>query len=195
MSSSMDTAMANEPESIDSGLDESISSDTGLLVEPAWWRLAADLTFTKGTLIPGKSELTVELLGSKDEPLCTQQVPVIAAEEWSQEHASVLTAWVLTPEFVDDLCGVYETPLAKSIVLGVGEMHPDIQAAMGAIPTLDGEAPLNGAYMIALDKPDVLYVYGVAGLAAAYAGGGEVASALPLEDGLWQIEPVYRFSY
>jgi hypothetical protein len=190
-----DTAAYDDEAMRDTAQDDSEAADSGVIVAPMWWRLSASLVLVQGTPVPEKSALTVELLGSKDEPLCTQQRPLLASEDWGVDYDAVLTAWKLTPEPVELLCGLYEPPLGESIVLGVGEMHPDILAAIGSIPELDEDAPLNAAYMVTIDKPDALYVYGVAGMSTAYAGEGEVVSKLPLEDGGWQIEPVYRFSY
>lgn len=171
------------------------AEDSGIVVEPMWWRLSAALSLKQGAPLAAKNALTIELLGSKDESLCVRELSLQSAEDWPLDSASVLAAWKLTPEPADILCGLYETPLDESIVLGIGEMHPDIQAAIGAIASLDAEAPLNGAYMVTLDQPEVIYVYGVSGLVSAYAGEGEIASQLPLEDGSWLLEPVYRFSY
>jgi hypothetical protein len=192
---SMDTASSVSEDASDTAQDDMESSDTAVIVAPMWWRLSASLVLVQGTPVPEKSSLTVELLGSKDESLCTQQRPLLVTEEWADAYDSVLAAWKLSPEPVELLCGLYEPPLDESIVLGIGEMHPDIQAAIGSIPELDGDAPLNAAYMVSIDKPDDLYVYGVAGTSTAYAGEGKVVSELPLEDESWQLEPVYRFSY
>lgn len=190
-----DTASFESGDASDTALDEAESVDTAVIVAPMWWRLTASLVLVQGIPVPEKSSLTVELLGSKSESLCTQQRPLLTTEEWAVAYDSVLAAWKLTPEPVELLCGLYDPPLDESIVLGFGEMHPDIQAAIGSIPELDGDAPLNAAYMVSIDKPDDLYVYGVAGTSLAYAGEGKVVSKLPLEDGAWQLEPVYRFSY
>ena len=190
-----DTASPPESGEADTGFEDAKASDTGVVAEPIWWRLSASLVLEQGVPIPEKGTLEVELLGSKDESLCVKPLAVQLIEDWPIENEAVLAAWKLTPEPMDLLCGLYETPLEESIVLGIGEMHADILAAIGAIPALDGEAPLNGAYMVELAKPEILYVYGVAGPDAAYAGEGKVASKLPLEDGTWQLEPVYRFSY
>jgi hypothetical protein len=191
----MDTAPYASEDATDTAQGDMDSTDTAVIVAPKWWRLSASLALIQGIPVPEKSFLTVELLGSKDESLCTQQRPLLATEEWADAYDSVLAAWKLSPEPVELLCGLYEPPLDESIVLGIGEMHPDIQAAIGSIPELDGDAPLNAAYMVSIDKPDDLYVYGVAGTSTAYAGEGTVVSELPLEDGAWQLEPVYRFSY
>jgi len=186
-----DTGSAN---GVDDAETYDTAQDTGIFVAPQWWRLSAGLILSEGVPIAEKSTLSLELIGSKDEQLCFQEFTVKAVESLEPTHESIVTWWRLTPTPLDTLCGIYDTPLSESILIGVGVMHPDILAAISSISTISADAPLNAAYA-AVDDTEQIYVYGVAGTPASYEGEGEVAIEAPLEDGIWQLEPVYRFSY
>jgi hypothetical protein len=189
--SSDDTATIDES---DDHSDDTANGDTAIFVEPVWWRLSAGLTLRDGVPVTEESSLTLELLGGEDEQLCLQELTLQSVEALKPEHESILAWWRVTPTAVETLCGIYDTPLLESLRIGVGQMHPDILAAIEAIPTIDADAPLNAAFA-ALSDDSQIYVYGVAGTVEAYEGGGEVATKAPLDDGLWSIKPVYRFTY
>lgn len=170
-------------------------ADTGMFEnEPAWWSLGSRLSLEKGTP-QVKSTLSIVPLNDEGEPLCEDPAPFTITEvtEEAAPYTEVLVWWRLGLEAPDTLCDGISAPIGDSIYLGVGEMHPDISAAIEIIDGLDDALPLNGAYA-SLDGSAV-YVFGVAGQDSAYAGEGEVAESAPLADGGWRVEPVYWFSY
>ncbi|MFT5686510.1 MAG: hypothetical protein ACI8RZ_007466 [Myxococcota bacterium] len=186
-----DTGMADTTNESDTG---SADTDTAIFVEPMWWRLSASMTLYEGVPLPEKSSLLIELLDGEDESLCVQEVALEGVEKIEPTNDVIVSWWQLTPTASDHLCGVYDFPLPGVIRIGIGEMHPDIFAAANSLSTIDAEAPLNAAYASISDDGQI-YVYGVAGTPEAYEGLGEVAVADPLSDGLWQLKPVYRFSF
>lgn len=174
--------------------DIATTEDTAVFAEPLWWRLTSRLLISKGEPIPVKSIVSVEMLGEKDEILCQEDLSIELAEPVASPHEAILVWWKLTPVAGSVVCGVYPRPFPESFYLGVGTMHPDIQAALLSLPSINSDAQLNGAYA-ALENPDDLVVFGAAGTSDDFEGAGEAISKAPLEDGVWRIKPVYRFAY
>lgn len=162
--------------------------------EPIWWSLGSALVLEKGVPSVG-SELTITPLTEAGEPLCEtpDALVVTAVTEEISPYKEILTWWRLTLDAPDTPCGGVALPVGDSLLLGVGEMHPDISAAIESIDDLNDSLPLNGAYA-SLDE-EAVFVFGVAGQERAFAGKGEVAESVPLADGRWRVEPVYWFAY
>ena len=178
----------------DVGTTDTGAADTGLVTWPLWWRLSAQLTIEADGIQAAKSSLEISLIDERDEVICTARVALVSAESIAATSSAVLAWWSVEPEASETLCGVYTSPLPEALQLGVGELHPDIRAAMASFDNLAEDAPLNGAYA-SMNEPDSVLVFGVAGLQEAYEGQGEAAEVLPLADGLWSILPIYRFTY
>ena len=81
------------------------------------------------------------------------------------------------------------------MLLAIGLLHPEAAALVeGLEAAADGSSEtLNGAYL-SFDGGETLYVLGVAGLPAAYAAEAGPDLEAPLDDGLWQVLPVYAFA-
>ena len=189
--SSYDTG--SEDGSVDATIDSGIQ-DTGIFVQPVWWRLSAGLLLQDGSPTLKDSILLVELLGDGSELLCVQELTLEGVESLEPPSELVMGWWELTPVLTEQLCGVYETPLPDTIRIGIGAMHSEILAVIGSTDAVDDPTALNAAYASILDDGP-LFVYGVAGTPEAYEGLGEVVVEAPIPDGIWQLKPIYQFSY
>jgi hypothetical protein len=191
------TGSSYDTGSEDGGVDATIDSgvqDTGLFVQPVWWRLSAGLLLQDGSPVPKDSTLLVELLTEDGESLCVQELTIEVVEPIEAPSELIMSWWGLTPTPLKQFCGVYDTPLPDSLRIGVGSMHPEILAAIGAISAIEDPTLLNAAYATISDDGPLL-VYGVAGTPEAYEGLGEVVVEAPIPDGLWNLKPVYQFSF
>jgi len=188
--SGFDSGMATDDTSFDSGLDEDNADGD----EPVWWALQAELVLEKGLATGGI--VTIAPISGESVQLCpdTEPITITTITEQPIPYEGLLTWWRLELELIDELCPGVSNPLSGPLYLGVGEMDPNISAALSAVEGLSTSMPLNGAYAT-LPNSAELFVFGVAGPEAAYAKQGKPAEKAPLEDGLWRIEPVYWFGY
>jgi hypothetical protein len=193
-SAGQDNAETASADTGDTSTDED-SEDTAS-IEPVWWSLSGQLELEGGLPVIG-TELDIVPLDETGAEVCAETAPVriLSVTDEPPPHESVLTWWRLELELPELLCDGIEVPLSEpSLTLGVGELHPDIRAALSAVDGLDTKMPLNGAYL-AFDGADDLLVFGVAGRLEAFEGLGKIAEEAPLVDGGWRIEAVYWFGF
>lgn len=183
------------------GGDEESSWDSGLEEDdaavPAWWRLDAEVVVSGGDVDAAASRLEVTLVGEDEASTCTvsgtagRYTPVrplpdeLLVTWWSVESI----AW--SGECAD--LG-YADALPSEIELGIGALHPEIEAVLGTVALAEAgsEATLNSAYAT-IDGSDTIYVFGAAGLSEAWTGAGEPATSEPLADGTWSVRAAYAF--
>lgn len=167
------------------------SIDTG--AEPEWWRLEADLELVDGLPVAESSVLRLSVLLGTD---CVDEVvpmSVVAVEELP--HETIYTWWELAlPEDGWVCLGVDEGPRPGPLLVGIGAMHPEVQAVLGSMTDVQGDAAesLNGAYA-QLPGSDQLLVFGAAGPADAWTGDGVASTGAPLADGTWWVRTAYSF--
>lgn len=173
--------------------------DTGGSASPTWWKLSADLDVENGEVVAATSSLElvrVDETGQPTTPDCRATAVPQSVEPTSDLPDSVLVSWwtVDGGEWSED-CeqAAPDLPVAP-FGLGVGAMHPDIRAVIDTLddprPAEGAEDTLNAAY-IQLVSEGPIYVFGVAGLPAAYAAQAGPASEAPLDDGTWWVRPLY----
>jgi hypothetical protein len=179
------------------GADGDSGGSADELEGPMWWRLDADLVVSSGDIVAADSTLSVTPLNADGVELCVATgAPGAVIPVFPVPDDLLVTWWEVTDISWSPDCDVVDAESAtlESLSLGVGAMHPDILAVLGTLPGVsDGaEGTLNGAYArVEIDGP--IYVFGVAGPSAAFAGdAGPVASA-PLTDGDWQVRGAYTF--
>ena len=73
-------------------------------------------------------------------------------------------------------------------------MNPHILPGLEGDKSIADPSALNATYA-SFDEGESVLVFGAAGLAETWASGGEPATAAPLIDGTWRLEPVYTFEY
>ena len=183
------------------GLGESGMADTGSADDtdfapddatPQWWELAGTVTILDGAADANTSSLAVTLLDPDQVSICSEQSLVRSiVDEASLPDAEIYTWWRVTVGRGDSACE--DSPLPRELLLGFGAMHPDIAAALGPAGLDTVANSLNGAY-VSFDD-DLIYAFGVAGPAEAFAGAADSAITVPLADGEWQIVPIFPFNY
>jgi hypothetical protein len=189
---SQDTAMA-DASSID---EEDTNSETAWA--PAWWRLDARLYVSAGQLSATRSDLVVHILDEAADVLCSETHRVASTStQPSEPDPMILTWWAIERgEGTGECSGLVDWEDFPSIVyLGVGEMHPELEAVAGQVENLpeDGHLNLNGAYASVDSATEDTWVYGFAGDSAAWAGAAGPATVVPLSDGEWTLAGVYAF--
>jgi len=173
--------------------------DSGVSVTPTWWRLDAELMVSAGQLSASSSELVVWVLGADGEVLCQEPMRIAETDtEPSRPDPSILTWWAIERGDSTGTCPQrYDlTGIPESFHLGVGEMHPELEAVAGQVSDDlpdTGVLTLNGAYARVDDSVDDTWVFGFAGDAAAWSGTSGPATVAPLSDGLWSLKGVYGF--
>ena len=165
---------------------------------PTWWRLHAKLQVSAGLLTHLGSALTVEILDQDGGVLCTEDRRVDAVDNISDRpDPTVLTWWNVSVGESTGGCDAVSlpNPLPASVFLGIGDVHPEIEAVAGWVESLPpaGTATLNGAYAQIDESQDDIWVYGLGGDAAAWSGTAGPASVTPIHDGLWTLRGIYSF--
>ncbi len=165
---------------------------------PTWWRLHADLQVSAGLLTHLGSALTVEILDQDGGLLCSEDRRVDAVDNISlRPDPAVLTWWNISVGESTGGCDAVDllTALPASVFLGVGDVHPEIEAVAGWVDTLppSGTATLNGVYARMDESQDDIWVYGLGGDAEAWAGTSGPATVTPIHDGLWTLRGIYSF--
>jgi hypothetical protein len=165
---------------------------------PVAWELAGQLVLDADVIVEDESTLHVQLITAEREVLCETTVSVETATAMgaAQYPEDTLVGWwrffVETPKPDGCFAEEYDFPVPVPMLLGIGPMHPEIRAAVGADPELDSVDALNGVYA-SMDGGETLWVFGVIGTEDAYEGLVGPEEAAPLSDGIWTIEPVYSF--
>lgn len=177
-------------------LDTDSGPTDGGVDEPdgTWWLLDGLLVVRDGAPQGAETTLTFSRRAG-DETTCQDTVsPSSMVDAGQVPHTSVFTWWRVEWEPEQIACfGDGEGASRQPILLGVGEMHPEIEAVL---PSLLGQgdaataAHLNGAYL-QLPGDDRLLVFGAIGPEAAWAGEGKPATAAPLADGTWILRAAY----
>ena len=201
-------AKSSDSGSIDSGLNDGSADggpDSGDTASPdagvRWYKLGATLVVTGeegDALTLEGSSLTVELFDADLASLCLASAPLTGAmpARLSPDPA-ILAWWTLTPGAWEGTCGAIDLAGAinPGLEIGVGALDPEIRAVMEAAGIdAAGAESLNGAY-VSPDGGDTLWVYGVAGLPAAYEGLSAPATEAPLTAGPWRLAPVYSLPW
>ena len=126
--------------------------------------------------------------------MCRESVSISSVTRSSSlPDPAVLVWWQIDRgEFSGDCVDVAQ-PLPASVYVGVGAVHPEIEAVMGVVEEAAGvEDRLNGAYA-SLDTGVTTYVYGLAGTEAAWAGTGDALDSAQLSDETWLVRAIYPF--
>jgi hypothetical protein len=199
----MDTAGGSEATLEDSSGADSGGSDEELS-GAAWWKLGATLDIRAdeaGGVQPEllTSLISASLLDSQGALLCSGIAPIGQVMEIAPTPDPLIITWwwmergewstdCTLPELEEEMAD-----LPHQVLLGVGDMHPEIAGALGAVEGLQpgAAATLNGAYASLEDE--VIYVFGVAGTEEAMEGAEGPAVGSPLKAGRWLITPVYSF--
>jgi hypothetical protein len=161
----------------------------------AWWRLRARIDVVEGVPQAAGGVLELESYDASLNLRCEASAQIARVSELAPSESALVVWWQVVAADWSGTCIDWDQPIpVASVQLGVGEMHPEILAVLGTVEEAEAnaEASLNGAYARVQGAGEI-YVFGVAGPPAAFAGVGEPAVAAPLPDGTWTFAPAYAF--
>lgn len=170
------------------------SGDDGEEQPPAWYTVAATATLTGGQPSTEGATMVFRLYpedGPGDDALCetAATAPVLTPLEIPTD-SGLLAWWEVTVPATDGACDLLWTAFPTTVQLGIGPMHPDIAAVLASAGYGGLADSLYGAY-VSVDGGLTLWVQGVAGVEASYAGEAVRDEDGPLPDGTWRLEPLY----
>jgi len=200
-SSKADMALSRNGESASANDAGEMTEDDGGLpqaAQPVAWELNGEIVLDADVIEEDDSMLSVRMLSSDRSVLCEADVSVETATTMdpSRYPEETLVGWWRV--FVDEpkaggcFGEDYDFPVPVPMLLGIGPMHPEIVAAVGANADVDNIDGLNGAYA-SMDGGDTLWVFGVIGTDDAFLGQSGPEESAPLSDGVWNLEAVYSF--
>jgi hypothetical protein len=188
--------------SLDSGLTggDGMGGDGGLdsgpaAPGPAWWVARGTFVLSGGQA----AAVTVEI-DVKDEdlaPFCAVSAASVGVVEVQPAPDDAVYLWLDVTDiaWAGSCVAQGGAPAGVGLRFGVGALHPDVQAVVGAsADTALGASAgaFNGAYVQAGAVP---YAVGVAGPAAAWEGVGAPADGAPLPDGEWRWQALYAMPF
>jgi hypothetical protein len=180
------------------GIDEGEDRDPAEEEEPLAWELSGHLVLATDVIVEADSQLQVRLLGAERALLCeaSVQIETATAMDAAQYPESELVGWwrlfVESPSAEGCFGEQFAFPVPVPMLLGVGPLHPEIIAAVGADDSLGTVSTLNSVYA-SMDGGDTVWVFGVIGTEQAYSGESGPELSAPLSDGAWQFQSVYSF--
>lgn len=175
------------------GTDDADVQDTGTIEDtgggadtpvPDGWVVEAQLALAGGVPVADGATIRVDFVEAGDDAVaCTVEIDPTGVAGAASPDASIWAWWevVVVPE------GSTCSALPETIGLGVGELHPDARARLGAAGRDDVADSLFGAYVRVNDGP--LWVYGYAGTEGDLAGDDVAADPPP--DGVYALLPLY----
>lgn len=197
--SSADMAKA----SFDTGLSANAAPSGDLVTAEGglrshWWRLGASLEVVAGQLSAIDSELEVTLLDRNGTEICSDLFLVESTNtEVFQPEESLIVWWSIERGEGTGQCAAHHdlSTLPALFFLGVGELHPELEAVAGQVPVVpeNGPGTLNGAYASVDATVEDIWVFGFAGDEQAWSGRSGPSTVAPLADGTWTIVGVYGF--
>lgn len=166
---------------------------------PEWFRLGATLTLEDG--LATQVDVRLEFLDGDHLPVgCTEDRSSLGVVASIETPDPTVYHWfrVSLAEPVTDCVDAAQVP--AELFLGLGDLHPEVEAQLLGLD-LDGVSDsLYGAYVLLdetqaeLDAPDqVALAYGYAGTETDLSGEATARTAAPLPDGDYTLAGVYLF--
>lgn len=195
--SSLGAARVDSGTASDAGGDGGGAGEDSAAAPPRWWTLSGTLELADGAPRRATVALQVEVLDDEGAVLCAGPARVAAVESLALPDPALFGWWGLDLGAWSPTCAEGQQaarPYPDTLELGVGVLHPEIEAALPSVDGLSGSAwsRLNAAYA-RLDPDGELVVYGLAGPPEAYAGTAGPWLAAPLPDGTVELRAIYRF--
>lgn len=184
------------PSAFDTGTDT--ASDTGPTSNARYWELSASVPFEGGAPLLEGSSFQVEVQGAEDPGeegvLCTASGSPASVSEAEVVPDSLLHHWWTWTwdTLEEDTCAEQGIELTTTVDLGIGTLHAEIRSLLDRSGYSGLESSLYGAYA-SLGTIDTIWVYGVAGTEANFAGQETTTSEAPIPDGTYHLVPLYAF--
>jgi hypothetical protein len=182
MSKEVDAAFDDTAGAADTDADETGDVDTEPALEPAWYVVRASLSVVDGVASASDATVAVEVIDADLERVdCT--VPLDTAAVVAGPADPDVLWWDLRVDPLEAPCA----PLPATLSLGVGTLHPDARARLGAVGYDAVADSLFGAWI----RPDdgEAAAYGYAGTEADLTG--DDPAVFPPPDGRYALAPLY----
>ena len=159
-----------------------IDGDTGLdPLVPIWWTVQGEFSLTGGVVDPLLSNVKINVLDVDLGAVCVSDAAPLSVDDSQIPATDLVTWWTLTLSPAE-LCPA--APTTISIGFGPYDSLIDPGAAATGIDT----TTINGLYTTSGED---LWVFGVSGTPAQFAGKGVVLETAPLADGIWRFTGLY----
>ena len=188
---SSDTATAADDTA---GESDTMSADSGAL-PPAWYTVAATANLSGGLLTALTVTYTLVPETPADGPICESLRAPISAVDVPSPDPAIYHWWLVELPQDDGACeGAEELP--TTLLLGLGELHPDITRGLKDEAAQAAVGSLYGAYVATVGvqedgQAETIYIYGYAGTSTDLAGETIPVTAPPAPDGDYTLTPVY----
>jgi|TARA_B110000495_G_C22924466_1_gene540219 hypothetical protein len=179
------------------GLDWESDGEYG--EEASHWILSGNLTHTSGLLSSDLSSLAIEIRSESEAVVCSGGVGISTSERITDLPDDDLQVWweigIAAATEGSCLVGELEGVIGGSMRVGLGPVHPEIEAVMSEnIHELEGGDFELRSVFAAFGEDEPVWVFGLAvsNRTDQNVGGG---TGLILPDGQWKFEGVYAFPY
>jgi hypothetical protein len=167
--------------------------------EASHWLLSGNLTHTSGLLSSDLSSLAIEIRSESGAVVCSDGVGISASERITDLPDDDLQVWweVGIAAAAEGSCleGELEGVIGGSMHVGLGPVHPEIEAVMSEdIQELESGAFELRSVFASFGEDHPVWVFGLAVSNRTDQGVGETIGLI-LPDGQWKFEGVYAFPY
>lgn len=164
---------------------------------PTWW--VAHGAFRVAAGEASAVSLEIEVQDADLNPFCAVAAAGVGVIEVQPTPDPSVYLWLeaVDLQWSGDCLAVGGAPAGPGLRFGVGALHPDVRAVVGAAAdtALGARAEaFNGAFLQAGEGAPA-YAVGVAGPTAAWEGVGAPVAAAPLPDGDWRWQALYAMPF
>jgi len=166
--------------------------------DPAYWQMSGTLLVNDGSIQTDLSFLRVVIVGDAGGVLCSDSVGITASTRQADvPEAGVQAWWRVTrtdPESASCLAVEYAIPLPKPVFIGLGAMHPEIEAVLAGDPdhSQDEGSRLRSVYA-SMSEASAVWVFGVAETTSEEEVEVDPATGGISVDGNWKFDALYSF--
>jgi hypothetical protein len=164
---------------------------------PGYWALEAEVSIEEGAPVPGDSSVTLRLLDAElasDGLICTVTWPTPTFEILAAPDAMIFHWWSVAPQeiFGGNCTAAQRRFLPEQVLLGIGELFPDVAAVLDSTGYGEVSGSLYGAYVQPSTEADAAtWAFGIAATDSGYAGETSPVSAAPVPNGTYRVEPIF----
>ena len=166
---------------------------------PAYWKLSGTLLVNEGAIQTDLSFLRVGIVGDEGGELCTDNVGITSSvREAESPEAGVQAWWSVTrtePSISSCLTTEYTLPLPRPVYIGLGAMHPEIEAVLAGTPdhTRSEDSRLRSVYA-AMSAEAAVWVFGYAETTSEEEVEIDPSTGGVSVDGNWKFDALYSFA-
>jgi len=190
-------------ESLDTGRWAGGAEDDGQIVEPPHqWLLSGTLVIQEGLVVTPLSSLRASVENEDDVFICRQGAAIRSVEGATAIPDPDIDSWwglELVPDTIGDCTDMgISNPLPSSLSIGLGPMHPEIEAVLGSEA---GDNPpsshLAKSVFVSLGNQGDIWVFGLALLDTGGSDGtvNDYTDRFSTPDGHWKFSALYAFPY